>query len=255
MFLKYLVALFEETWQKILVLFSSLGVVLFFYPGLAINIAKDESLIKTIGGGIFFISFVLANYSLYKKLAQEIPNRADVRLDILSVHFGPSSASRKPFREISVNPYGYTEQGLPGWGTLQVDLRGRNVGCIDADRLIWEFEKAKAKWPPLFDFEKGIVDPGALINKVAALDSSRGFFFLDVPFAEQNPDAFAQSLRELVKSRKQYQVEIPYRVGSIHGESNTQKLRIKGDFQNFYQEILEYWEGSHTDLVRLARIA
>ena len=66
----YLKAVFAEGQPLVFTAFDVIGIVLFFFPHLAEGLVEDESLARTIGGFIFFASFLLANFSLYRRLAQ-----------------------------------------------------------------------------------------------------------------------------------------------------------------------------------------
>ncbi|VAW43147.1 hypothetical protein MNBD_CHLOROFLEXI01-2892 [hydrothermal vent metagenome] len=64
----YLQAVFLDGSQKVFTGFDILGIFLFFFPDL---IKLNGSLATTIGGGIILLSFVLANFSLYRKSVKE----------------------------------------------------------------------------------------------------------------------------------------------------------------------------------------
>jgi hypothetical protein len=125
----YLKSVFFETWQKVFTLFDILGLLLFFYPKVARCLEDNPSLAKTIGGLMFFISFLIANFSLYRKLIQDIPHQADLRLAVQDNGFSyPHGIGRSPFREIRSSPTGFSGQGLPDWGSLWANIRITNYG-------------------------------------------------------------------------------------------------------------------------------
>ena len=251
--LAYLKAVFIETWQKVFTFFDILGIVLFFYPQIATDLINDLTLVRSIGAFIFFLSFLLANFSLYRKLAQDASYQAEIRLEVLEKGFNHSHGSRDSFRELRKNPGGFNKQGLPDWGILWANIRVTNIG-YEKGQLIWELDQAKIKFPSLFDCEKTNIEfyPPRTIE---GRNSSGANLFFDILFTEQDPRAFAQALRLLVKSKKRYQVIIKYRTKRVDGESKTQELHLKGNFQDFHQAILEYWSGfGFNDLVKLAKI-
>jgi hypothetical protein len=253
-FLAYLKAVFGETWRMVCTLFDILGIALLFYPKLAENLVSNELLIRTIGGLIFFISFLLANFSLYREMADATSYQADIRLEVLEKGFSHSYGSgRSPFREIPKNPYGFDRQGLPDWCYLWANIGVVNIG-YEKGQLAWELDKAKTKLPSLFAPDKVNVEfypPGSLEGR----NSSGADFFFDVLLTEREPYAFAQSLKALVKSKQGYQVVLRYKTKRVDGESSTRELPIIGDFQDFCQEILTYWDkNGFADLVDLARI-
>ena len=138
--LAYLRAIFIETWQKVFTLFEILGMVLFFYPKLADGFVNNESLVRTVGGVVFFISFLLANFSLYRKLIEDASYQADICLEVLEKDFSHSYGSRRsPFREVPRNPGGFSKQGLPDWGSLWANIRVANTGH-EKGQLIWELD-------------------------------------------------------------------------------------------------------------------
>jgi hypothetical protein len=253
--LAYLKAVFVETWQKLFTLFDILGIVLLIYPELAKGLANNESLIRIIGGCIFFLSFLLANFSLYRKLAEDNSYNANIHLEVLQKEFSHSYGSRPfVFQEIQSNPGGFNKQGLPDWGELWAEIRVANVGYEDG-QLVWEFDEAKIKLPTLFDSDKISIDFSPPVN-ISNRKSYEVNLFFDVLLTERDPHAFAQALRSLVKSKRQYQIVLQYRTHRVDGESETRKLIIKGDFRGFYEKILKHWnENGFKELADLAQVA
>jgi len=70
-FWAYLKTVFVGGQQLVFSFFDVLGIVLFFFPNLAERLVRDETLTRRIGGGIFFLSFLMANFFLYRRLIQE----------------------------------------------------------------------------------------------------------------------------------------------------------------------------------------
>jgi hypothetical protein len=203
---------------------------------------------------MFFSSFILANFLLYRRLAQDISYQADMRLAILEKDFSHSYGSRRsPFREVQTNLYGFSKQGVPDWGSLWANIRIANAG-YEQGQLAWEYDESKTKLPSLFASDKVNIEFCPPLS-VAGRSSSSAHFFFDVLFAEQDPCAFAQALGGLVKSKQRYEVILRYRTSRIDSESKARELRIEGDFQGFYQKVLKYWdEHGFKDLVSLAQI-
>ncbi len=249
-------AVFAETWRGILTLFDILGIVLFLYPKLSASLTNDESLVKTTGGLIFFLSFSLANFSLYRKLTDNISYQADIRLKILNKYFSHSYGGRQPGfrREAPRNSGGFNKQGVPDWGSLWVDIMSENIGQEEG-KLVWELDKTKTKLPPLFASDDASITETNLPVRVAGRTPIGGHCIFDVPFAERDPHAFAQALKSLIESNQKYQIVLRYRTVRVGGESSLHELPIKGDFQDFYQAVLKHWEDSgHKDLAEVARI-
>lgn len=65
--ISYLKAVFLDGIQIIFTLFDVLGLVIYFFPGLDVILTLDLLLTRRIGFGIIFISFLFANFALYRK--------------------------------------------------------------------------------------------------------------------------------------------------------------------------------------------
>ena len=65
----YIKDIFIESRQRIYTLFDIVGIGLFFFPSVAETLITNASYARLVGGIIFFLSFVGANYNLYKKLS------------------------------------------------------------------------------------------------------------------------------------------------------------------------------------------
>ena len=67
----YLKAVFVGGAQWVFTFFDALGVTIFFCSDLGKWISLNESLARSIGGSIVLASFLLANFSLYRKSAKK----------------------------------------------------------------------------------------------------------------------------------------------------------------------------------------
>ena len=65
----YMKDVFVEGQRSVLTVFDIAGIILFFFPSIAQSLVTDIALTRLIGGLIFFISFLWANFSVYKKLS------------------------------------------------------------------------------------------------------------------------------------------------------------------------------------------
>jgi hypothetical protein len=70
-FILYLKAVFLESRRWILTAFDILGIVLFLFPSLGESVLDSLLLARTIGGSIFFGSFLLANFTLHRKFLSD----------------------------------------------------------------------------------------------------------------------------------------------------------------------------------------
>jgi hypothetical protein len=66
---KYLKEIFGESQRIVFTVFDIIGIILFFFPHLAQGLVDDEALARNIGGLIFFVSFLSANFNLFRKLS------------------------------------------------------------------------------------------------------------------------------------------------------------------------------------------
>ena len=261
MLFAYLKAVFVETSRGVFTVFDVLGIALFLYPELASFLTNDESRVRIFGGLMFLCSFILANFLVYRQLASQIAYRADIRLDVAYHNFGHSLGSRRsPFREVRKSPGGFNEQGLPDWATLHADIRIRNIG-YETGNLDCGLDKAKTNLPSFFDLER-VEHVFDAPSSIPGRTKNRASLFLDILFSTEDPRAFAQCLgnlikpKRLIKRTRKYQVVLRYRTRCVDGESKTRRLYIRGDFQSFYQSVLEYWDKrGYDDLVALARSA
>ena len=69
----YLRAVFVESQTVVLTAFDILGITLFLFPHLAESLVRDELRIRIIGAAVFFLSFLVANFRLYKRMASDTP--------------------------------------------------------------------------------------------------------------------------------------------------------------------------------------
>jgi hypothetical protein len=186
-----------------------------------------------------------------------VPLRADIRLKVVRQEFrssiGISIPHPRPKFRAQWNPEGYDKQGLPDCGSLWARIEITNIG-FEKGLLKWEFDGARL--PSLFDSDKIDVNfygPEEIAGR--ALPCTGDFYFY-IPFAEQDPQAFAQTLKALIESKARYEIVIRYWTKGVEGESETRKLPIEVNFQGFYQELLQHWDGfGFKDLADLARPA
>jgi hypothetical protein len=73
-FLNYLKTVFLESGRWVFAIFDGLGILLFFQPHWTEHFLKDELAARIVGGTIFLVSFLLANFSLYRKRLPEVVN-------------------------------------------------------------------------------------------------------------------------------------------------------------------------------------
>lgn len=215
---------------------------------------------------ITVLAFAIAGYKQHREQQSRIESlqsvidtyedvRANIRLQIERQHFGPSHGSvSSPWPDVRRSERGFSEQGLPDWGSLYARIRAANVGG-EPGKLIWELDEAKTRLPALFNRARTEVTfllPGWLEGGQPPRYAD---FTLFIPLREQQPERFAEALKDLVESKAHYEVVMAYRTERVDGESGTHWLGIEGDFDDFYRGVLRHWQGyGFKDLVTLARL-
>ena len=66
----YVKAVFVDGIQWVFTFFDILGLAIFFYKDLARMLTTDESVMRVVGGSLLLLSFTLANFTVYRKLAK-----------------------------------------------------------------------------------------------------------------------------------------------------------------------------------------
>jgi len=249
---RYFRAVFIESWRWIAIGFDIVGIVMFCSPSSLERLTQDEPLTRAVGGSIFFVSFLAANFSLYREIYHE---GADIRLKVVQQHFGPSTGSRQPsaFRHIRRGHLGFNHQGLPDWASLYARIELANFG-FEEGTLLWDVDKSKTRLPELFDLDQSEVwfYPHA---SVPPRDSRHEDLFFDVLWTVEDPRSFALALKELVERKRRYKLVVRYRTKRVDSETRPRDLLIEGDFRVLYARVLEHWAGyGPKDLVQLARI-
>ena len=237
----YLRAVFIASWRWIGILVDMLGILLFCFPSSLKWLIEDEPLTRAIGSVVFFVSFLVANFFVYRELHV---GGADIRLKVLEQYFSPSSGSRcpAPFRQIvRRSDHGFNDQGLPDWASLYAKIEVANFGREEGE-LIREFHKSKTTLPDLFNLEVTSLDfhPRA---RVRDRDRWSADLFFDILYTVQDPHSFARELKGLVESDRRYKVVIRYWTKRVDSESRPRELTIEGNFELLYEKVLEHWGG------------
>lgn len=251
-FWNYLGELFTGFWQKVFMILDILGILLFFSPEFSNALTTNESLIRIIGGAIFIIPFILANFSLYRRYLEHNSIIANIRLDVIQQEFGHPYGTRNPFRDIPPSSQGFKANGMPDWVVLWAKIRIINIGR-EGGQLIMNFDNVKYKLPHIFnlsDVKFTFLQPLRINGQTDTWQE----LYIDILFNDIEPQMFAEELRVLVNSNKRYRVEIPYKTGLIGFESKPRKLVLEGDFSYLHEKVLERWEGyGFPQLAKIAR--
>jgi hypothetical protein len=270
----YLRAVFAEGWAWVSLLFDVLGIVAWFRPGLG-GLVEARRVVKAIGGGIFLLSFVLANFFAYRKQRHQIRElegdidelgieEADIYLkdeyhaEVCWPSLTPISGHGRPFPLVKVIRGGYREDGVPGWASICARLDAENRGPEDGC-LVCEFDTDASRFPRVFDRDFHVVSDSDPVfrdsehkDKIPKRDHRRRYFHLAVLVSEQDPKAFAHALASL----GDYCIRLRYYSHPKVGDSvrGPRYLDVEGDFDEFRQETLSRWR-RHGKFKHLAEIA
>lgn len=248
----YLRAVFVESWRWTAIVFDVVGIVMFCSPSSFERVTQNAALAQAIGGGVFFLSFLVANFLLYREIHVE---GADIRLRLVQQSFSPSSGSRQvsAFRHIRRGYLGFNDQGLPDWASLYARIELANVGW-EKGTLLWQVDKAKTRLPDLFDLDQSEVSLHPH-SSVPPRDAWHQDLFLDVLCTLEDPRSFALALKELVQHKSRYKVVVRYRTKRVDSDTRPRELLIEGDFRGFHEAVLRHWARyGPQELVELARL-
>jgi hypothetical protein len=260
MFRAFLKAVFLESWPKIVFLvFDIIGIVVFFLPNLSSWCEMQAAWARVIGAGIFFLSFLLANFLVYRELAGQLLYKADIYLEYVESNFFPSAGGgSNPFRRQG-NPNGFSRLGIPDWGRLHAVISINNRGCEDG-KLKWKLDETRINLPTsLFDIGSTQDDDFGGMGHSTIIEGGVFSFVrqltVAVLFTEEDPHIFARKLKELIESEARYEIIVRYWTERPDGtQTKPRDLPIRGDFQSFYRKTLEYWDSyGHRELADLAR--
>jgi len=264
----YLKEVLWEGLQKVFTCFDILGIVIFFRPQLAERLTRNEWAATGIGASIFVLSFLVANFILYRKLKGQLDEFEDTRAKIYL-------KNTKDFcyaAPIRLRPYfphegkrfrGETtdlllRNGLPIGLIIGAELKVANhsneCGCFD-----WEI--TKVDMPEFFNlveigeksFQWGIQrGPGGLpLVEVTAHSRSLAICELPLQITIEDPRSFAKRLSSLGS----YCIVIEYSTIRIDDSKSKppRSLKLEGDFQEFRDQICKDWKNSKLD--ELAQLA
>jgi len=127
---KYLKEIFGESQRVVFTVFDVVGIVLFFFPHLAQGLVDDETLARNIGGAIFFVSFLLANFNLYRKLSSEVPSTNVLNEDSLLMY---------PYANPPSNSIELRYVGQEIIKDLNVKMIYKDKAGIDKEQEIFQF--------------------------------------------------------------------------------------------------------------------
>lgn len=242
----YLRAVFVESYHVLLTIVDIIALVQIFWPVLAERLIGIRLPFRTIGEGLFFFSFILANFNAYRKLARETsdpPIRAHIHLtNVEQQKLLPSikESGHPPFRDLREMPSRFDVEGLPDWGTLWVQIRIANHGREDG-QLVLEIDQGKTKLPEFFDGTRIAIEPNVPSLEVKGRKAFNQDLFFHILMRDQKWDSFVRTMQSWIRRKKTYRLVIRYRTKGVDDESQIRRLAIKGDLEPFCRELLKLW--------------
>lgn len=250
-FISYLRGVLIEAWRVVFTAADILGLVLFFYPNIFQSLGWDPEKVRVAGGILFGLSFLLANFIVYRGLIQQLSVRADIRITLRDSnhYFYPhfDGAGRSPFSSGREQIARLRRKGLPGWATLRIPMRIANHGWGEAGQCRLELVEAKTKLPSLFNIAK--TERQFFVSRIEPREEKHTDCLFFFPFTEEDPEAFVRALKALTQDGQKYKVILGYWTERLGGEvSATHTLPVVGDFRLFYEEILKHWNAHNKEL-------
>lgn len=252
----FLSAVFVEGISKVFTLLDLLGVVLFVWPQLPERIANQQ-LTRGIGGAIFMVSFVVANFIVYRKQRQEVRRlRSDIQeLEMVGaeVWFKPVNGALEFCQSYPTDgPKGrlgrhglQVDSGVPGYACLRGSVKYGNVG-EKPGYLVCEIDRQNSELPSIFEPEfclrkkptshllrgrKERLEPGI---------PQKARFELLLVVRDRDATDFAKRLGQSAR----YRIVLKY-----HTESSVREIKrhcgtvsVEGDLTEYRRQVLEIWQ-------------
>jgi hypothetical protein len=251
----YLSAVFAEGFAKVLTFFDFLSLVLFLWPQLADRIATRQ-LTRSIGGTVFVLSFIVANFVVHRRQRQEVRR---LKTDIQELGTVGAEAWVKPVHSVLEFCQSYrvdgpkgrldkhqldVDTGVPGYACLRVSLKYGNIG-EKPGYLVCEIDRQSTVVPPIFEAEFRVQEKGTsrlLRGRKERLEpdipqSARLMLLLIV--REERPEQFAEALKRPGKYRVVLHYHTESSVRGIKGHLGT--VSVEGDLTHYRQQVLERW--------------
>ena len=219
---------------------------------------------------LFFILLplllVVACYHIYsddqvliKSLRDQIKALEDVRANlhctIEKVYFYSScESSGSPFKRRTRRPGDITDEGLPLDGRLRVIMKIENTGW-EKGMLGWEISDEGVMLPSIFDTQQREAyfrgSPRSI--QVPPRENPQHEITIYIAVKDQDPQQFAKALHSAISADIEYLVVFTYWTEGVDVQPQQRELRIPVDFDNFYQDVIQYWESWFPELASLAQ--
>lgn len=186
-FLSYFKAVFTEGQPLVFAAFDIIGIVLFFFPQIAESLVKDLALTRAVGGFIFFASFLFANFSLYRRLKQDVVSSLNEQSLKIYPHKNPPYNAAKMIyvgSEIAKD--------------LDVQVLYRDTSGIEQIKVVKEFfpKEDPKMWQHYYDYDFLEPNQVAYFHLVGKEHTKDGRVTVVVKFAGATSGEFVQVKRE-----------------------------------------------------------
>ena len=232
----YVRAIFWEGRKWLFGLFDILGIILFFLPKYATRLELSKPLIQSIGGGVFLLSFVGANFIGYRELLRRAEKKpAQVRVQKRSVGWGSGGSAQG----IPINPFicrihldVKNEGDEPGrLNFISIDRMelGTTFVSNQPSRVLWHKESDNPNQGSI-----PITFPYAV---EAEAWNIRLECRIETTFLVTSPDEWAKQMSDL----REFSIGLSYEYETFSGEQHRGTLVVQGSFTDFRKSVLKGW--------------
>jgi len=231
----YLYEIFIEGWKWLFSIFDLMGFILFLFPDLATRVGVNKHLVQIIGGTVFCLSFVIANFVSYRELlhkTEKTPFHLTFREDSVQWKNGGSS------RGIPTDPFICTIcLDIKNEGDEPGRLNDISVERIELSKEFAQNESKKVLW---YKLNNDPNQPKTRLEFPHPLEARVWNFRLECRIEMQflaQGEEWAKKLNDLHK----FEIELSYKYESIDGDKSQETLTIHGTFADYRRKILSDW--------------
>lgn len=266
----YFSELFFHSQQLVFILFDIVGIIIFFFPELASRLNSNIQLVRSIGGLIFIVSFIAANFLVFERLSRIVADKTEVYIDISKYSLEPKTkkTTSGPFAgPLSVWSSFLTEDereerrmkeleelrsiekiGLPIFGQLSAKLNLRNPRNENSEVFI---KYISSRTFPFNLFDSNEIEPKKFLCSIQAKSIQEVILEYSAPVSQRTPLKFAKKLKYLVKLNGKYKYVFHYWSENVFGKSKTKKLVFDGRILDFTEQVTEGWRRTnHSNLLQ-----
>jgi hypothetical protein len=234
--LSYFKVVFGEGIRLVFTLFDVVGVIFFFFPAVGESIGLNVSEARSIGGGIFLASFIIANFLVYQTLLHKTakkPGTLDLRKKSA---LWRNSGSRDG---IPVNPLECRIHfKMSNLGDEPVDLREFSVSSITTTPSYFASQPSSVKWnlesdaPNLqnrqVNFPYRVQQQTLRVTLICSIE---------INFIGNDGIAFVKQLKEL----SDYAVKFKYAYETMDDKIYERYIDVQGSFDEYRKKTLKDW--------------